>query len=353
MTNASVTVVDVGHGSCCVIKSDQDVSIVDTGSGSSLAEFLRLAGIKHIDRVLISHADVDHCGGLLLILSSREFTVQRVYLNSDAAKASRRWEDLRSALEEYERQGGQVVLGFLRQSVTIAAGIFTFEVLAPRLSLAASGPGGRDQDGHLLEANTLSAVVRVLLGDKPVILLTGDVDDLGYKHMTLSGATTSLAAPVLVFPHHGGHANRLGDSAINFDFAKAMTSTVQPELVLFSTGRGRHGTPRHEIVAGIRAASPDARIACTQLSENCSMGALQSRNPTIAHTVFARGSASGHCCAGSIVLALGDVKAIAFSDGSDHSDFVSLNVPGALCRQSSPQVPGQRAASQAAQGKSA
>jgi len=63
---------------------------------------------------------------------------------------------------------------------------FSFEVLSPIPALAAKGPGALDFKGRKLTSNSMSAVVRILKGGKPYLLLPGD--------MIGSVLTTSLRA---------------------------------------------------------------------------------------------------------------------------------------------------------------
>ena len=68
-----VEVLDVGQGLSVVIKTTAHVLIFDTGmkfyQGNDMGQmallpYLAINGIKHIDRVVISHPDLDHRGGL-------------------------------------------------------------------------------------------------------------------------------------------------------------------------------------------------------------------------------------------------------------------------------------------------
>src|SRR5699024_1677281 len=71
--SAVLTVLDVGQGLATVVQTHAHTLVVDTGpsyaSGfdagrSVVVPFLRWAGVASPDRVLVSHSDRDHSGGL-------------------------------------------------------------------------------------------------------------------------------------------------------------------------------------------------------------------------------------------------------------------------------------------------
>src|SRR6185436_11845015 len=72
---AELTILDVGHGNCAVLRDDRGAVIVDTGVGVTLLEFLEQCGITAIDAVLISHSDSDHVAGLIKLLSQPHIEV--------------------------------------------------------------------------------------------------------------------------------------------------------------------------------------------------------------------------------------------------------------------------------------
>jgi competence protein ComEC len=77
-----LTVVDVGQGLAAVVETREHVLVFDTGprwrgggtaARVSLLPFLRSRGIRRIDRLVVSHADMDHAGGVELL--TRAFAV--------------------------------------------------------------------------------------------------------------------------------------------------------------------------------------------------------------------------------------------------------------------------------------
>jgi beta-lactamase superfamily II metal-dependent hydrolase len=69
-------VVDVGHGSCALLRDIHGTVIIDCGTGSTLVDTLDYLHVRDISSILISHADQDHIGGIIALLSKRELKVQ-------------------------------------------------------------------------------------------------------------------------------------------------------------------------------------------------------------------------------------------------------------------------------------
>ena len=325
----SLTILDVGHGQCVVLQDDTGAVVFDAGSGSTLLEFLDENAIGEIDAVIISHADADHLSGLVSLLSAATVHVHEVHLNSDASKESDIWKDLRYAIADAtERATTSVAVEVTTNSTQkFARGEVQIEILYPDPAVAMAGPGGTDLKGRKLSSNSMSVVARISYQSIPRLLLAGDIDAVGLEN--LLEAFPSPRSDVLVFPHHGGRPSR-ADPA---NFANSLSSAVQPNLIVFSIGRGRYQTPRPEIVASIRSVLPNVTIACTQLSTNCA-GSVPTTSPTHLASIAARGRIGRSCCAGSIRLILEPKTIRHIPPLQGHQDFITANAPSALCRQS-------------------
>lgn len=323
-----LVILDVGHGNAAVLHDDHGVVVIDTAPGSALLEYLDQEGIQRIDTVLVSHADHDHIGGLVGLLAADITEVGRVVLNSDSLKDTGTWASL---LQELDRRHGHdgfdVVLSLIRDKTgRFDQGSISVEVLGPGPYLAGRGPGAKDRQGRRIATNSVSAVIRLSRDGEPIALLPGDLDEIGLDELILSGE--DLRAPLLVFPHHGG-LPRAGDSR---GFTRRLCELVSPKTVIFSIGRGRHSTPRPEVIEEVRTAVPGVRIACTQLSDHCS-ASVPAQDPPHLNPEFSLGRSQRHCCAGSLVLGL-DRSLSLLPLAEDHYDFISSAAPSALCRRS-------------------
>jgi competence protein ComEC len=211
-----VTVLAVDHGSCVVIETpDGRVLLYDAGATAGpdvtkrhIAPFLWSRGIRRIDEVFISHADLDHFNGLPALLD--RFRVGRISLNpSFAEKPSA---GVRETMAAIERRG--VPVRIVRQGDQLAAGDVQIDVLHP----GTLGPDGVE--------NVRSLVV-LLRHRGHSLLLTGDVEGVGVEQLTTQPAPR---VDVLLTPHHGAGPP-----------AEAMAVWARPLLVVSSQGRNDAG----------------------------------------------------------------------------------------------------------------
>ena len=218
-------ILDVGQGLAVAVQTREGVMLFDTGmawrgGGSaaeqSIAPFLRARGIRHVNQLVISHADLDHSGGVEVI--RRELGVGLVLagehqelIASSRCRAGQHW---------------------------VSAGV-RFEVLHPARS--SSGEG-----------NAASCVVRVSAGSYGM-LLTGDIEAGSEYRLIRNGAP--LASDIVVVPHHGS----LTSSTVPF------TDSVRPAYAVVSAGFGnRWGFPKPRVVERWRAVG--ARVLNTASS---------------------------------------------------------------------------------------
>jgi beta-lactamase superfamily II metal-dependent hydrolase len=329
MIAASLTILDVGHGNCCVISSanGEHVIVIDTGPGVGLLEYLLREGIGRVSSVVLSHADADHISGLIALLNAGKFQVDEVVANSDALKRSEKWSDLAWTLDRLKRGGKLRAVDKLQEGDTIATQIdnVKISVLAPRVGLVLTGPGARDPKGRLISSNSTSAVLLVEFGDRRVALLTGDLDELGFEYLVESGQ--NLRADILVFPHHGGLSG--GSIVATAVLAEELAKAVMPSEIVFSMDRRKFDNPRAEVVDAVRRGAPGARIACTQLAKACA-AELSDEEPIHLLPLFASGSGRGSCCAGTMRVLFTE-DAVLEPGRDSHRTFVERHAETALC----------------------
>jgi competence protein ComEC len=327
MDSPKLVVLDVGHGSSAVLHDTRGVVVIDAGLRSTLDDYLQSSRTTDVVALLISHSDADHLAGASNVLLSEYIRVSAVYLNPDSDKASVAFLAFRRALAASRERNGTAVFTQLTSTTgkTISVGDATIEVLAPGISLATAGNGGTDLKGRRIKPNTMSAVVRISLRERHVALLTGDMDETALEHFLEENK--DVTAEVLVFPHHGGLPGP-GDPKV---FATSLAKAVNPDVILFSTGRGKKNVnPHPDIVAALIEACPAAHIGCTQLSTQCSANA-----PTAGKhlsSLPSAGAGAGKCCMGTIEIDIGSSKNF-LPVLNEHLEFVKKSVPTALCLQ--------------------
>lgn len=319
-------VLDVGHGNSAIILEDCGVVVVDTGYGPHLSNALRSESVTVVHQVLISHSDADHAAGVIGVLLDKEVEIAAVRLNPDAMRGSKFWDDIKLAIGDARRRcGTRLVTDLTADSVLdVPRGSRSrLEVLHPPAELAMGGVGAKAEQG-VLTPNSMSAVVRVSMDGKPIALLAGDLDLHGLRRLVAS--EVDMSARVLVFPHHGGWPEGARDETEVVEFTRQILLACSPDQVLFSTGRGRHGTPRPEIVRTIRIEFPEVGIACTQLSKRCADEPHS--GDTHLNVRYAAGRSRGVCCLGTGVLGPDGVTSPAFGA---HAAAVEL-LPQRVCR---------------------
>lgn len=97
---------DVGQGSATLIQTGNHAVLVDTGVRSSpvsdagsrvIVPYLKSLGVRRLSALVVSHADIDHAGGLLSVLQA--IPVDQVYASFDVGSFLKR-ELLRLGLEQ-------------------------------------------------------------------------------------------------------------------------------------------------------------------------------------------------------------------------------------------------------------
>ena len=210
---ARITFLSVGHGCCVVIETaDGRVLLYDAGSTRGpetvrrvVAPFLWHRGVRRIDEVFVSHADLDHFNGVPELL--KRFAVGRVTLTpSFADKTS---PGVVKALAAIESHG--VAWRTAKAGDQFAAGNLALDVLHP----PEVGPPG--------EENVRSMVV-LLRHARHTVLLTGDLEGEGQR---LVCSRPIPPVDVLLAPHHG---------AVNANLREPMAAWARPRLVVSSQG---------------------------------------------------------------------------------------------------------------------
>ena len=212
-----MTFLAVDHGNCTVIETpDGRVILCDAGSTAGpevtrrvIAPFLWSRGVRHIDEVMISHADLDHFNGLTALAA--RFPIGRVTLTPTFAE--KRTPGVALTLTDVERRG--IPVRIVTAGDVLDAGAVRLTVLHP----PANGPPGIE--------NIRSMTVLVEYAGRRV-LITGDLEGEGVQTL-VSHPPTPI--DVLMTPHHGSGAESVD----------ALAKWCSPQLVIASQGRGDPG----------------------------------------------------------------------------------------------------------------
>lgn len=233
-----LTVLDVGQGLSAVIETHRYTLVYDAGprfnetadaGGRIVAPFLRAAGLRRVDGLIISHADLDHSGGALSLMqvtpigwfaSSLPAEHPIVARAQESAKAGTKLENEAMACLAGQRWTWDDV---------------QFTVLHPTRA---------EYDDPRAKTNDRSCVVRVDSAYGSA-LLTGDLEAKS-EALLLRTNAAALHADVLVVPHHGSRTSS----------TPAFIAAVAPTIAVFACGyRNRFGHPRPDIVGRYQSAS--------------------------------------------------------------------------------------------------
>lgn len=259
-------VVDVGHGNATVLANDHDCVVIDAGPGDALTNFLKAQDLRRVLAMLLSHADADHIGGAIALISrldaDPDFWIEEIYLNPDP-RDTEIHKDLIVALQDLARRQGRrpqvhTSLGHGAPANPISVGPAHVSVLAPSVEQRLHGVAYTPKDGPPANANRLSAVILISQADQPWLLAPGDLDQVGFDALLAAGL--AIQAPVLVYPHHGGRA---GTDAQSRALANGLLAHVQPGTVIFSVRSADRRFPNQLTVDALLAASPVPALVCT------------------------------------------------------------------------------------------
>lgn len=210
----TLTVIDVGQGLAAVIETRHHVLVFDTGprwrgGGSAarvaLVPYLRARGIRRIDRLVVSHEDMDHAGGVEPLRRSFEVASTIGGFSGDARRH-------RAACRRGERWHWDGV---------------EFRVLHP----PADFEGGENDRSCALMVGGIGGRA----------LLLADPESAAEESLV----SQSLQADVVLLPHHGSRTSS----------GPGLVQAVSARLGIASAGFGnRWGMPAAEVVARWRAA---------------------------------------------------------------------------------------------------
>ncbi|MBA1149411.1 DNA internalization-related competence protein ComEC/Rec2, partial [Ectothiorhodospiraceae bacterium WFHF3C12] len=201
---ARVTFADVGQGTGVVVETRHHVLVYDAGprlgrtdaAAAALLPLLRHRGHDRIDRLVISHADADHAGGLSSLLEAD--------LAIGSITAGEPLEDV---------SAGRCAAGQAWSWDGVA-----FRVLHP---------------GGAASGNDASCVIQIRAAGGATVLLAGDISRSTEGEL-LSRYGESMRSDLLLVPHHGS-----GSSS-----APRFVQAVSPREAVFTVGyRNRYGLP--------------------------------------------------------------------------------------------------------------
>jgi len=227
-------VLDVGQGDATLVQGRDAAILVDAGGAGRgravVLPALRAAGIRRIDLVVLTHADLDHRGGFLEVLRGVE--VERLWVPLGAGFEPAFFPLLAAA----RAAGTRVEERGAGDRALLVGDLLAVPLWPPPCERTPGRPGCRGPG-----RNDRSLVVRI---DAPSsrILFPGDLEGPG--EFALLESEADVRADVLRVPHHGSR------SSSSREFLEA----VAPAIALASAPcLGRFEMPAPEVTQRLRA----------------------------------------------------------------------------------------------------
>ncbi|MEO1917304.1 MAG: DNA internalization-related competence protein ComEC/Rec2, partial [Candidatus Thioglobus sp.] len=213
---ALITILDVGQGTSHVVQTQNHTLLFDTGArypsgfnlgGSVINPFLKAKQINVLDKVIVSHADNDHIGGLADVLQA--FKVKEI-LTSTPNKITRQ-SSLCYAGQQWRWDG------------------VLFEILSPTKNTR-------------LKGNNASCVLKVST-DQFSVLMSSDIEKKAEKQL-VKHQQEKLNSDILLSPHHGSKTSS----------TQAFLDAVSPSIIIISSGyQNRFNHPAKQVTDRYKA----------------------------------------------------------------------------------------------------
>ena len=262
VSDLHVTAIDVGQGDAILIVvgegAGRKVVLIDGGppaGASALMAALRRAGVAAIDLLVITHAHLDHIGGLRRVLG--ELPVRAV-LDSGVPHPTTTYQKLLSRIIAL-KEAGKLTYRVARRGQTVDLG--------PRTRLHVLAPSEPLVSGSRSDVNANSVVLRLDHGAVRLLLM-GDAEAETEERLLPLGA--ELRADVLKVAHHGSA----------YASSPAFLARVAPRLALVSAGQENdygHPTPStlgRLVAAHMEVLRTDERGDVTLASDGTSVHVL-------------------------------------------------------------------------------
>lgn len=234
-----ITFLDVGQGDSIVVEiTNKKVYLIDAGGtfrfpareswrerrdpfevGKDIVlPFLRARGIDRIDRVVMTHGDLDHIGGMAALVP--RFSFGEVLVNGVTPEGIER-----DVILQFQQKGVPILTGSPGQTWSDAPGV-DWAWVSPGQTSKATG-------------NEASVVLQLTAYGKSV-LFTGDIEGDGESRVAQSGLPD---VDVLKVAHHGS----------NTSTSDAFLAAMRPKTAVISVGaNNRYGHPSAEVLQRLK-----------------------------------------------------------------------------------------------------
>ncbi len=217
---------DVGQGTSVLIKRDNHAILYDTGaaypSGFNMSDavikpYLQYSGIEYLDKVIVSHSDNDHAGGIKKL--SDDISIGQVISNDKSLFTPTKSvsEDIMSETKISSHYPESLMDCQPNNSFSWQG--LTFDILWPLAGQFSEGGAN-----NVRQKNDDSCVILISDQQGTTLLLTGDISSK--VEQKLINIYPQLTADILQVPHHGSKTSS----------SQAFLSQLSPDMALVSAG---------------------------------------------------------------------------------------------------------------------
>lgn len=242
----------VGDGACHIVRSGGRTLLIDAGSGTHdgigrnvIAPALRELGVRRIDLLCITHADLDHFSGTIDLM--RELPIdaiamaEDVYARSTAPPAPPEPDEAAPPPQDGDEAAQSAAISIWRPGVELIS-VVVEEARTRDIPIVVHGAGDsmklgaasvhwihppRGEDAPIYERDNDGSLVALVKFAGRRILFTGDAEAEAIED--LMARWPDARADVLELPHHGAF----------HDGSNAMVRWLEPSIVLQSAGTKR------------------------------------------------------------------------------------------------------------------
>ena len=242
-----VHVLSVGSGSATVVElPDGSVVVFDAGTNGSydvgvhtIVPFFRHRGLTSIDRLYVSHPNLDHYNAIPSLLDG--IRTGPVIVNRYFSPRSDTRSPSRHLLEQLERRSHPLEVLNPGQRSWMIGGVRVEQLWPP------------DGLTDAVSTNDTSSVFRLSFGEGS-ILLTGDIEEYAQRALLAQGG---LESDVLILPHHGSVRSS----------TEAFIESVNPSVLVRSSGQSSSQTSgRLDRATGGRTVLNTADVGCVTIT---------------------------------------------------------------------------------------
>ena len=218
-------VIDVGQGDSVLIQCGESNVLIDCGEngmGKSVLDYLRRAGVSHLDWIIGTHPHSDHIGGMDTVIKSKDLSIDHVMMPQTT-------KEMTPTTMTYT----EVLTAIKKKNLKITRPVSGTEYDLDGVTMLVLSPA---KSAKYEDLNDYSIVLKFTY--KNVSILTGGDASKNVEQQIIS-RDYDLSADIYKVSHHGG---RDGNS-------QAFLDEINPKYAAISVGAdNKYGHPKSEIL---------------------------------------------------------------------------------------------------------